>query len=484
MRAAVSLLQHKHLRSLNLLILLLLSSFSCSLFGLTTVTVTNPPYNAKGNGISDDGPALQAAFTSGNSVSVPPGTYLVNNSRGALTVNNFSGTLQMSSAAEIVCNTPTQPCLIFNGGTSPSFIGLHVSYTTVPTDDCRSGAVAPCVTLYFNGQTSPMIENTVVENAWAIAMSVNNTYNAKVVNTLIHNSTRDGLFLQDNQTISVQNLTVSGTGDDCFGFHSTSAGNGRSGGSASGISCTDIRGGGLAFAGGTNISVSDFVVNGTSAQGIYVMSDSSQGYLVPGNITLTHGVLRSIGTVADTIPRTGTQNGIQWWTNGGPNLGPLTFNDIIIDKTNGYGITGFNAQSAALTDVYVSNSGLDGATSNASCAQFVYNGTVSISKFTARSCYRDGLMAISNTNVSITDASVFNAWQKGRLESGAKTFDLVSNNTIQVTTTLIGDYSNPPNGYTFNENANGSGFVNGIVAQIPFGSLSIIHGSSGVTIQK
>jgi hypothetical protein len=314
-------------------------------------------------------------------------------------------------------------------------------------------------------------------------MSVNNTTNAQVTNTVLQHSTRDGLFLQDNQNISVTGLTVSDAGDDCFGFHSTTVGGGRNGGSASNINCTNIRGGGLAFAGGSNISVSDFVINGTSAQGIYLMSDPSQGYLVPGNITLSHGVVRGVGSVADTISRAGTQHGIQYWTNGGPNIGSLQFNDIIIDSTNGYGITGFNADSATFTDVHVSNSGLDGQTSNASCAQFIYHGTLTLSQFSSRECYRDGIMAIANSSVAITNATVTDAWKKGSLESGAKAYDLVSNNSITVSNVSVADSGNPPNGYTFNENGNGSGSVNTIYSQIPFGALALVHGSPGVSIK-
>ena len=99
------------------------------------------------------------------------------------------------------------------------------------------------MTLLFDGQNNPSIRGTVVENAWAIGMSVNNTYNAQIVNTVVRNSTRDGLFLQDNQNVLVKDLVVSNAGDDCFGFHSTAVGGGRDGGTASRITCTNIRGG-------------------------------------------------------------------------------------------------------------------------------------------------------------------------------------------------------------------------------------------------
>jgi hypothetical protein len=466
----------------SLLTFLLISS--CCLFGQTTVNVTKPPFNAIGNGINNDGLAIQRALESGNSVYIPSGTYMINNSVGPLVINNFSATLQLSSAAEIVCNTSDRPCMIFEGGKSPTFLGLHVSYTTLPIDDCRSGNVAPCVTLLFDRQIGPVIQDTMVENAWAIGMSVNNTNNAVVTNTVIRNTTRDGLFLQDNQNITVRELTVSNSGDDCLGFHTTPVGDGRDGGSASRINCTAVRGGGIAFAGGTNLNVSEFVINGTSAQGIYLMSDASQGYLRPGNIMLSHGVIRNVGTVSDTIPRTGTQNGIQWWINGGQNIGPLQFSDIIIDSTNGYGVTGLNAQSATFTNVQVSNSGMDGATSNASCAQFITNGTIRLTKFSTLTCYRAGIMAISNRSVSITNATVTDAWRMGTRETGAKTFDLVLNDSISVTNAMVVDDANPPIGYTFNENANRSGSINGLYSRIPHGGLVVVHGSAGVTMQK
>jgi Pectate lyase superfamily protein len=440
-------------------------------------------YNVKGDGVTNDGPALQRALTSGNSIYVPPGTYLVDNSAGPLSINNFSASLQFSSLAEIVCNTPSKACLVFTGGSNPSFLNLHISYTVVPTNDCRGGETL-CVTLMFDGQTNPVIQGTLVENAWAIGVSVNNTYNARVLNTTIRHSTRDGLFLQDNQNISVDTVVVSDAGDDCLGFHSTTVGSGRNGGTASSITCVSTRGAGIAFAGGTNLSVSDFVINGTSAQGIYFMSDPSQNYGVPGNITLAHGVVRGVGTVADAINRKGTQHGIQYYTNGGPNIGPLQFTDIVIDSVNGYGIYGLNAQSVSLNDVHVSNSGLDGATSNGSCAQFVWNGSVALSKFSARGCYRTGVLAIQNTSLSIDTATVTDAWKKGALESGAKAFDLVSNGSIRINSVNIVDNSDPATGYTFSESQNGSGAVSGVSGLIRFGALKLIHGSPSVSFQQ
>jgi hypothetical protein len=323
-----------------------------------------------------------------------------------------------------------------------------------------------------------------VENAWAIALSVNNTYNARVLNTQIRHSTRDGLFLQDNQNIYINGLVVTDVGDDCLGFHTTTVGGGRDGGAASSITCVAIRGAGLAFAGGTNLSVSDFVINGTSAQGIYVMSDPSQNYQVPGNLTFTHGVVRGVGSVADAILRKGTQHGIQYYTNGGPNIGSMQFNDVVIDSINGYGIYGLNAQSVSLNDVHVSNAGLDGATSNASCAQFVWNGNVALSRFSARGCYRTGVLAIQNNSLSIDSATVTDAWKKGGVESGAKAFDLLSNGNIRVSSISIVDNANPATGYTFSESQNGSGAVTGIFSLIRFGALNLIHASPGVSFQQ
>jgi hypothetical protein len=454
---------------------------SASAPGQSLINVTSPPYNAKGDGVNNDGPALQQALASGNSVYVPPGTYLVDNSGGPLMINNFSATLQFDPLAVVSCNTPNKACLIFTGGTSPTFQNVQVTYTTVPTDDCRNGQTQ-CVTLMFDGQSSPVIQGTKVMNAWAIALSVNNTSNAQVSNTVLQHSTRDGLYLQDNQNVTVTSLTVTDSGDDCIGFHSTPSGGGRNGGSASGINCIKIRGGGIAFAGGSNITVSDFVVDGTSAQGIYVMSDPAN-FLVPGNISVSNGVVRGVGSVPDTVPRTGTQHGIQYYTNGGPNIGALQFSSIIIDSTNGYGIDGLNSDSVSITDVHVSNAGLDGAVSNASCAQFVSNGNVVISRSSARACYRTGIAALQNSNVAIDSTSVTDAWEKGTIEAGAKAYDMVSNDVINISNVSVVDNDNPATGYTFNENQNGSGSVNKVSSDILYGSLVVIHASPGVSYQ-
>jgi hypothetical protein len=465
---------------LSILAIIMFSAESAT--GQGTVSVTSSPYNGKGDGVNNDGPAFQRALASGNSVYVPSGTYLVDNSTGPLLINDFSATLQFDPLALVTCNTPNKACLIFAGGNAPTFLNLHVTYTSIPADDCRSGQ-SQCVTLMFDGQKNPTITGTKIINAWAIALSVNNTSNAQIVNTVIQHSTRDGLYLQDNDNVAVTSLTVTDSGDDCIGFHQTSAGAGRNGGSASGVNCIAIRGGGIAFAGGSNISVTDFVINGTSAQGIYIMSDPSQKFLVPGNITVSHGVVRGVGSVPDTIRRVGTQHGIQYYINGGSNIGALQFSNIIIDSTNGSGISGLNADSVRISDVHVSNSGLDGTTSDASCAQLVWNGSVVITQSSVRGCYRSGISAIQNGSVSIDSTSVADAWKKGALESGAKAYDLVSNNSINVSNVSVVDDSSPATGYTFNENQNGSGSVVKISSNISFGSLVVIHGSPGVFCQ-
>ena len=445
--------------------------------------VTASPYYAKGDGVANDGPAIQRALSSGQRVYVPAGRYLVDNRGGPLTIPNFSGTLEFSPLAQVVCNTPVKGCLWFIGGTNPRFLNVQVTYADHPTNDCRGGETG-CVTLMFDGQVEPLIQGTRVEDGWAIAISINNTRNAQVLDTAIRSATRDGLFLQDNFNIQVKKVLVSDVGDDCVGFHSTRDGGGREGGIASEITCLSVRGGGLAFAGGQNLTVSDFVINGTSAQGIYVMSDPAQGYLVPGNIRVSHGILRGVGSVPDTVPRAGTQNGIQYWTTGGSDIGPLHFDHIVIDSVKGYGIYGVNAESSRFDEVHISNAGLDGAASNGSCAQFYANGAVALSKFSARECYRAGIQAIQNSNLTIENATVTNAWKKGPQESGAKAFDLVLNQSIRVTDVSIVDNSNPATGYAFNENANGFGTVNGIFSQIRFGRLSLHLGSPAVSVQQ
>jgi hypothetical protein len=338
-----------------------------------------------------------------------------------------------------------------------------------------------CVTLLFDGAQCPIIKGTVIENAWAIAVSVNNTINAKVLNTTITNSTRDGLFLQDNQNITVTDLFVQNSGDDCFGFHATSAGGGRKGGTASGITCESIRGGGIAFAGGDSINVSNFVINGTSAQGIYLIADSSQGYLTPANITIAHGVIRGVGSVSDTVPRQGTVNGIQYYTNGGGTLGPLSFQDIAIESTSGYGVIGQNATAVSFDGLRITDAGLDGAVSDGSCAKFWAHQSLTVTNSSVNGCYETGLLAITNTNVSINQLSIINA---DKVTSGNnKALDLVQNSAISVNDISISDYRNPAVGFILNENQNGSGTITGIFSRIDFGSFRIIHGDPSVSIR-
>jgi hypothetical protein len=214
------------------------------------------------------------------------------------------------------------------------------------------------------------------------------------------------------------------------------------------------------------------------------MSDASQGYLTPSNITVSHGVIRNVGAVADPINRRGTQVGIQYYTASGPNIGALRFNDIVIDSVKGFGIYGVNSDNVTFADVAISNAGLDATISNASCAMLYNNGTVSMSRVSTRECYRAGVLAIQNNNVTLDSTTVTNAWKKGSAEAGAKAFDIVANNRITVTNVAVVDQNNPATGYTFNENQNGAGAVNGVFFQLPFGAPTIVHGSTSVSFVK
>jgi hypothetical protein len=443
-------------------------------------SVRTAPFSAIGDGVSNDRSSFQMALTSGMSIYVPAGVYLIDNSAGPLVISGFSSTLEFSPAAQFVCNTPYIACLVFSGGNSPTFLNLRVTYLRVPTNDCRHGETL-CVTLYFDGIHSPVINGTVVENAWAIAVSVNNTDNARILNTTIKNSTRDALFLQDNQNVEVTKLFVENAGDDCIGFHSTPDGRGRKGGTASDITCQHIRGGGIAFAGGESITVSNFIINGTSAQGIYLLTDPSQHYLAPADITIAHGVIRGVGSVADTVPRKGTGNGIQYYTAGGMTMGPLRFQDIVIESTAGYGVIGESAKSVSFDGLRITNAGLDGPVSDASCAKFWAHESLTITKSSLNGCYRTGLLAIGNTSVLIDELSIVNAVKKKGGDN--KALDLVENAAISVNSISISDYRNPASGFILNENRNGSGQITRIYSRIDFGSFGVVHGSPSVSIR-
>jgi hypothetical protein len=450
--------------------------------GFTSVKAA--PFYAMGDGVSNDYAAFQRALNSSTAIYVPAGAYLINNTSGPLIANNFSQTLAFDPGATIVCTTPNQGCLGFEGGYNPHFSGIHITYATVPVDDCRVPN-GMCSTLYFRGTTNATIDSTTIDNGWAIAFGFINNFYGTITNTTVNTSTRDGLFLQDNLNVQVSDLRVTNTGDDCLGFHDTSAGQGRHGATATRISCTGIRGGGLAIAGASNVTVTNFIVNGSSAPGVYVISDPSQLFLKPTNVIISNGVILNVGSIADTVPRNGTQHGIMIYGSPSNPLGSLTFQNLHISGTNGSGVLGGGfVDSVTLNNIAITNAGLDGPVSNASCVSITGQSIVSVNGLSTQNCYRAGFLSVANSAVSVKGLTVTNAWTKGYAEAGAKAVDLFANGSIQVDSTVIIDNQARPTGYVFSEWQNGFGAVTNLTSQIEYGNLQVVGGSPGISVAK
>ena len=445
-------------------------------------SVKSAPFSAAGDGVTNDYGAFQRALSSTSSIYVPAGAYLINNSAGPLIASNFSQSLTFDPGAILVCTTPNQGCLGFEGGYNPRGNGLHITYATVPVDDCRIPN-GMCSTVYFRGTTDAMIDSTTVDKGWAIAVGFINNIAGSITNTTVNGSTRDGLFLQDNANTQISDLRVNSTGDDCLGFHDTAAGAGRHGATATRITCNGIRGGGIAVAGASNVTVTNFTVNGTSAPGIYVISDPAQGFLKPTNVVISNGVVLNVGSVADSVPRTGTQHGIMIYGSASNTLGNLTFQNIQISGTNGAGVMGGGfVDNLTLSSINISNAGLDGPVSNASCVSITGQNVVTVNSVSVQNCYRVGFLSVANSAVSVKGLTVTNAWTKGYAESGAKAVDLFANGNIQVDATVIIDNRSTPMGYVFSEWQDSYGSVTNLTSQIEFGNLQIVGGSAGVSM--
>src|SRR5579862_3814412 len=66
-------------------------------------------------------------------VLVPPGTYLIDNSTGPLTINNFSGRLEFHGTAQLVFTDNSKSGVLFVGGSGATIRGLRATYVTPPS---------------------------------------------------------------------------------------------------------------------------------------------------------------------------------------------------------------------------------------------------------------------------------------------------------------------------------------------------------------
>lgn len=299
----------------------------CAAMAYCQVSVVTLGAHSDGTNASATTAAFNAAFTTypSGEIVVPSGAYLIDNSRGPLLINNFSGQLVFQGKAMLVFTTNSMGGLFFEGGSGARISGLQATYATPPTV-----RASPNEQIKFSDTTDTVLTNTLVQNSPAAGLLFYNSIRPKVVNATVMNSLADGLHFANCQDPQVTNLTTLNTGDDALAFLNYAQYPNNTGGMAENIKITNSHSRGISILGQSNVTVSNFQIQTTSSSGVLVAQDTAYNTRVPSGVQVHDGSITSAGTLA---PLAGNQYGVEYNSQLDATFSNLT---IIDSGSNGF----------------------------------------------------------------------------------------------------------------------------------------------------
>jgi polygalacturonase len=295
----------------------------------SVVSVTSLGAHSDGTNSAATTAAFQAAFAnnSNGQILIPPGSYLIDNSTGPLTINGFSGKLLFQGSAQLVFTNNTNGGLLFEGGSGAVITGLHATYAIPPA--FRN---SPNEEIKFSGTVNTVLMDAVVQNSPAAGILFYGSINPNVVNATVINSLADGLNFSNCQNAQVTKLVTRNTGDDGLAFVNYTRYPNLIGGLAQNIVITNSKARGIAVAGQSNVTVNGFQIHNTSSSGVLVAQDTFNGTRIPANVHIEDGTIYSAGTLG---PLVGNQYGIEYNAQES-----VTFTNISVFAPGNNGLSG------------------------------------------------------------------------------------------------------------------------------------------------
>jgi parallel beta-helix repeat protein len=425
--------------------------------------------NPNGTNAAATTAAFQTAFTNypTGQITVPAGTYAIDNSAGWLTVNNFSGSLVFEGGATLMFTSNEMGGLLFIGGSGATITGLTANYSTVPT--YRN---SPNEMIKFSGTTNTTVTNITVYNSPAAGILFYDSVNPKVTNATVIDSWADGLNFSNCQNAQVTNLTTENTGDDGLSFLNYEQYPNLTGGLAQNISITNSQARGIAVVGQSNVTVNGFQVKGTASSGVLVAQDTYYNTRIPANVLIENGTISGAGTV---LPLGGNQYGIEYNSQTS-----ATFTNITVTGSLGPGMSG----AAPSGSVTASGITVESPGPGSPGFLFYQTKTVHLTNLTANGTPSYGFMFYESGQIIASGLTAINTAQSDPLQRAiwfedstsisATTLDIVSASGDAY---IIGCYTDT--GYS-----QPTGSVKTISSTIAGGTLSLQNSCSRVTFTQ
>ena len=416
-------------------------------------------------------PATTNAFRSAFStyptgeIVVPAGKYLIDNSSGPLTIENFSGHLEFQGNAQLIFTTNNLGGVLFVGGNGARIHGLRATYAIAPTY-----RASPNEQIKFSDTTDTLLTDTFVERSPAAGILFYNSVRPKVVNATVMNSLADGLHFANCEDPQVTNLTTLNTGDDGLAFVNYAAYPNKNGGLAENIKVQNSQARGIAVVGQSNVTISGFQIETTEGSGLLVAEDDYFNTRVPANVRIQNGTIHGAGTLGQPG---GNRFGIEF--NSQVNA---TFSNITILDSADAGLSGTSPNGSVTVNNVTVESPRDGVG-----FLFYETGSVQISDSVAQNTPSYGFLFLFSPQVMAQGLTAVNTSRKDPLRR-AVWFE--NGHSILATDLKISSARGDANvvGAYQDHGYQQSGSIKGIAASITGASLSIQNNSSKLTIAQ
>lgn len=390
-----------------------------------------------------------AAQNPGRTLRFPAGNdYLIDNGRGPFILPDFTGTLSFDPGARIVCTTLSRGCFHLVGGSQIRVENIRIAYSETPSTRIFESA------FYAKATADLQVTSPVIENSPGAGVLISASFRPSVTRAFVYGTLADGISFENCEDAILSDSNTLDTGDDGISFinyenRNTTEFPNLIGGTAKNVKVKNSRTRGIAVAGQSNILVSNFVVENTSASGIIVLRDTSFSTRQPTNVKFSHGLIIDAGRLE---PARATPYGINY-----SGIASAEFDDITILNPADRGLSG----TAPAGRVTVRNLQITGG---ADCVNIGQTRSTMLSGVTVEDCSGYGIFISTQGNwVVAENLRAINVSRENPLRR-AVWFE--NNGDVRVRGVTVIDDQATPTGYVVGQFRNTRLTVSGVQAMI------------------
>lgn len=309
--------------------------------------LTLKAFGARGDGTTSDHTALLSLSNRSDTIIVPPGNYLIDNST-VRQINYFRGRLICSPGVTFTFTDKSQRGLHFYGG-SPKLSGLRLTTRDAPLSRELNAPM-----LCIDEASDVVIDDLEIVRSAGAGALFRLCSGFQGTNIRIRNTLADGLDFFNSSKIALTNFLSENTGDDGLAFLSYTSLAQSYDIVARNIIVKNSDTRGISVVGPERVIIDGFTVESTRGTGVIVYQDTANGLRQPGNVKISNGIIKDAGQRLVSGTYSGNRYGIEI-----ANCGDADFLNIHIENCAASGFVSSNTQPSVLTsrNVRVKTSG-------------------------------------------------------------------------------------------------------------------------------